>query len=147
MDLNRYKKITWQEAISKLENGEHIFTAQGHSYFMKDGKLCYSNVGSNSEDGRSSIVFNHFMEREWYIKKPFDVRTEMLARPNEWVGAFKDNLNRWHKIGLDSRKMVAIETRYEVIKPNWNDDRCEMAALSEIDRCIPIEDVTKEDLQ
>lgn len=143
MDLKRFDEIDGLDVLKRLSREESIYNTHGNELYIDDCKMWMSN---GELTGVVNITIADILSGKWFIKKPFDVRTEMLARPNEWVGAFKDNLNRWHKIGLDSRQMVAIESRYEVIKPNWNDDRCEMAALSEIDRCISIEDVPKEEL-
>ncbi|WP_290756956.1 MULTISPECIES: hypothetical protein [unclassified Exiguobacterium] len=74
--------------------------------------------------------------------KRFDVRKEMLARPNEWVGAFQLS-GRWLKAGFRTDVMHAVATPY------W-DESIErvmpQAFKDELDRCIPIEDVPEEEL-
>ncbi|WP_214854927.1 hypothetical protein [Exiguobacterium sp. s130] len=148
MDLKRYEPITGREALGKLLEGKRVyFKAQDEvqHYEISDNQL----LVTTSPSGYSYATVQSFLKEvdtNWYVKKPFDVRAEMLARPNEWVGAFRDSKNVWHKIGLDSKYMVAVETRFEEIKPNWNDDRCDMATLGELKKCIPFEDVPEEEL-
>lgn len=151
MDLKRYEKIDGREALERLANGLEIYGFSGLKYqvdfLISDYKLWSGEKEcGNGEDTPTPLTLTEILKETWYVKKPFDVRAEMLARPDEWVGAFRDSKNVWHKIGLDSKYMVAVETRFEEIKPNWNDDRCDMATLGELKKCIPFEDIPEEEL-
>ncbi|KTR27927.1 hypothetical protein RSA11_04515 [Exiguobacterium indicum] len=73
--------------------------------------------------------------------KQFDVRKELLSRPNEWVGAFQLS-GRWLKVGFRTDVM------YPVATPYWEDSIervMPQAFKDELDRCIPIEDVPEEE--
>lgn len=139
MDMKRFKEISWQEALAKWLDGEHVFSSTGRTYCMKGFKLHYF-LGGDDNGSPSSIMFNDVIEEHWYIKKPFDVRAEMLARPNEWVGAYKDGKGNWCKVKFNSRKMRAVES---AILPGAT---VFLTGESELDRCIPIEDVPEEEL-
>lgn len=147
MDLKRYEPITGREALGKLLEGERVyFKAQDEvqHYEISDNQL----LVTTSPSGYSYATVQSFLKEvdtNWYVQKPFDVRAEMLVRPDEWVGAFKDDGNAWHKIGLDLKYMVAVETKFELLKPNSNSDLCDRVSLGELDDCIPIEDVPKEE--
>lgn len=71
----------------------------------------------------------------------FDARKEMLNRPNEWVAAFKAG-DRFLKVGFRTDLMYPVTTwRWEMPI-----EECVPQAFKyDIDRCIPIEDVPKEE--
>ena len=147
MDWKRFNKITWQEAVVKWSNGEHVFSSTGRTYYMEDDTLHFF-LGGEDNGSESTAFFNDITKEEWYVKKPFDVRAEMLSRPNEWVGAYKNKANVWIKVGFDSKCMGAILTicSEDIIKPDCESDFCNVAHHSVLDICIPIEDVPKEEL-
>ncbi|WP_214807521.1 hypothetical protein [Exiguobacterium sp. s102] len=91
----------------------------------------------------SGLTIEEILNEAWFVKKPFDVRAEMLARPNEWVGAFKVG-NVWHRVGFSTEFMTAYETFNKLEKPDGNLHAS--AYPNELDRCIPIEDIPKEEL-
>lgn len=144
MDMKRFTEITWQEAVVKWSNGEHVFSWSGHTYYMKDETLHFF-LGSESNGGESTAFFNDITRGTWYVKKPFDVRAEMLARPNEWVGAFRVD-DSWHKVGFDKKSMIAVETKTKMLYPKYEDDDSEIVYHDELDNSIPIEDVPKGEL-
>ncbi|KOP29511.1 hypothetical protein ADM98_11630 [Exiguobacterium sp. BMC-KP] len=145
MDMKRFKEISWQEAIAKWLDGEHVFSSTGRTYCMKGFTLHYF-LGGEDNGSPSSIMFNDVIEEHWYIKKPFDVRAEMLARPDEWVGAFKDVNDTWHKVGFDTEFMKAIETPFaSVVNVKFNQAAVGSSDYDELEKCIPIEDVPQEE--
>ncbi|WP_029333008.1 hypothetical protein [Exiguobacterium oxidotolerans] len=135
MDSKVFEAISGREAISKLMDGKHVFNSTGHTYYMK-GDVLFFYFGSESNGSESTAFFNDITQQTWYVQKPFDVRAEMLARPNEWVGAF---LSRgiWCKVRFNSEEMLAEEMTM------GGDTVTMRARMDELDRCIPIEDVPK----
>lgn len=125
------------ELLTNSEKVATITTYQNQLILqLKDQTTGYIDVNKLSDV--NSIALHHI--------KDFNIRTEMMERQNEWVGAFKDHSGYWHKVGFLTSRMVAKETailsRDEI--PLDHHDPC---SPYEIDRCIPIEDIPKEDLQ
>lgn len=138
MDLKRYERITGREALGKLLEGQRVFfEAQGevHHYEISDNHL-FVTTKPNSYSYATLESFLKETDANWYVKKPFDVRAEMLARPDEWVGAFKSR-GVWNKVRFNSVEMLAEETAMGRI------DVVMRADADEIEQCIPIEDVPK----
>ncbi|MGX8177473.1 hypothetical protein ACWS7L_08255 [Exiguobacterium artemiae] len=137
MDLKRYEKVTGDEALIKLLDGERIYNRKGN-YWTRKGEGIFVNYEDENGEYESTIPVIWFVDStvDWYVKKPFDVRAEMLARPNEWVGAF---LSRgiWCKVRFNSEEMLAEEMTM------GGDTVTMRARMDELDRCIPIEDVPK----
>ncbi|WP_294742116.1 hypothetical protein [uncultured Exiguobacterium sp.] len=148
MDMKRFKEISWQEALAKWLDGEHVFSSTGRTYCMKGFKLHYF-LGGDDNGSPSSIMFNDVIEEHWYVKKPFDVRAEMLDRPNEWVGAFKRSDDEWMAIGFDSNhfEVATIPLKNMNVAKPTDSAMCQLFESSHyLDRCIPIEDVPEEEL-
>lgn len=146
MNLKRYKEITSEEAIKRIINKEEVFDENEKRFFSlgKSNTVWVQTEHSHgSETSSSGHTLEDLLDKKWFIKKPFDVRAEMLARPNEWVGAFKDKLGRWHKAGFSTDSMMAVETAHWS-KENVNDG-IDMWKR-ELNKCIPIEDVPEEEL-
>ena len=128
-------------------DGEHVYftnLSNRASSFFFDNNDQLKGETETGEIFKPEVTVTEIIERyNWYVKKPFDVRAEMLARPNEWVGAFKDEVG-WHKVGLQSKIMCSVETTW------WTCDINDNSALGctkkELDSCIPIEDVPEEEL-
>lgn len=77
-------------------------------------------------------------------RKQFDVRKEMLARPNEWVGAYQDYLHRWVQVGFDADYMRTRQCVYGY-KGNVVCSSVDTPTSYDLDNCIPIEDVPEEE--
>ena len=72
----------------------------------------------------------------------FDVRAEMLARPNEWVGAFKRSDDEWMAIGFDSNhfEVATIPLKHINVAKPTDSAMCQLFESSHyLDECIPIE--------
>lgn len=142
MDMKRYEKIDGHEALRMLLQDKHVFNTDGMKTYIQNSKLVRDFTGMKAM--HSELTVEEFLERTWYVKKPFDVRAEMLARPNEWVGAFEDAHGCWHKAGFSIELMAAMETS------NWNNENVKDGIdmwKHQLEKCIPIEDVPKEELK
>ncbi|MCT4779860.1 MULTISPECIES: hypothetical protein [Exiguobacterium] len=146
MDMKRFEKITGKEAVERLINHQEVYDAESRRYFVLEKSTSVwveTEFKTHFSTGGTSLTLSDFLEKDWYVKKPFDVRVEMLARPDEWVAAFKDG-DVWHKVGFNSKSMSAYETE------NWDYDFRNKELLNciekELDKCIPIEDVPEEEL-
>lgn len=153
MDLKRFTEITGREALERLSNGLSVFEKNGTEVSINletnEFKFVLRNGYTQIGDGNGMpVTVVAVLESPWYIKKPFDVRAEMLARPNEWVGAFKDHYGEWAKVGFDSYEMTATKTfiANTVKKAQKSQHKVLGASTDILDKCIPIEDVLKEDL-
>lgn len=151
MDLKRYTEIGGREALERLSNGLDIFNkyeVQIKIDFEQSDYLWQSPDGeihSGSED-TEPLNFNELLTGTWYVKKPFDVRAEMLARPNEWVAAFEGDDGKWHKVGFDTKYMRGIETPFlSVKKVDFEQAPVGPLTYEETEKCIPLEDVPKEE--
>lgn len=147
MDLKRYEKIDGKQALIKLLEGEKVYSVTGDHWFKQDGTILCNLQGKVYN---STISVNHFVEVEntWYVKKPFDVRAEMLARPNEWVGAFKNSNEEWMLIGFDENKFGVSVRFFELptcYSPNDGSSGGYGVTEKILDNCIPIEDVPEEE--
>lgn len=109
MDLNKFEKIEGREALRRLLDGENIYVDEStfvHLPIYNDlQRVDIVNGKPKSEDDWISIT--EFVEHEWFIKKPFDVRQAMRDKPDEWVGAFKHQ-GLWHKIGFNLNQMEVV---------------------------------------
>ena len=149
MDLKRYEQITSEEAIKRIISKEEVFDEDGKRFFSlgkSNTVWIQTEQPYGSVNSSSGHTLEDLLDKKWFIKKPFDVRAEMLARPDEWVGAFRNKWNAWCKVGLNSESMYAVETKFKDPKPVRNNFGCFQTTISELDRCIPIEDVPKEEL-
>ena len=147
IDMKRHEKIDGIQAIKLFLEGERLLSEGGIEFRIDPtfNKLYYKPW---AHECLSDLSFNDIAASDWYIKKPFDVRAEMLARPNEWVGAFKSDNDKWYKTGFDSSEMsaVAAQVGQKETRPVYSDDHVYLMSQAEIDKCIPIEDVPKEEL-
>lgn len=145
MDLKRFAEISGHEALKLLSENRKVFPGEGSesSYYILNNKgLVFHD--RNGSEYTSNFSIGDFVKKDWYAKMPFNVRLEMLARPDEWVGAFRDHSGHWHKVGFETEKMKAKETSIRSERKP-----CEVSlecSLSELERCIPIEDVPKGEL-
>lgn len=137
MDLKRYEQITSEEALEIIAKQGWVFDINERQYSIQDREFKVKD--KYVVDALMGMSLNEFLAKEWYVKKPFDVRAEMLTRPNEWVGAFQDPARRWHKVGFDTEHMIAVETmgRYDLPNPKDNSQ----VLSSEMKKCVPIEEV------
>lgn len=151
MDLKRYEKVSPVEAVKMILNGEEVFnTEDGEKmlkYYLKNDLIVYDR-DKQKAIGSLVTVNRLLMSSDWYVKKPFDVRAEMLARPDEWVGAFRNASGTWVKIGFDFKEMTPVITVLSNTrtKPDHSDINCTIPSKSILEKFIPIEDVPKEDL-
>lgn len=144
MDLKRYSEINGREALERLSNGFEIYSKAGGKYQVDFSILDYTlsrqdGILVKGEDIAIPFTLTEILKETWYVKKPFDVRAEMLARPSEWVGAYKWK-DRWFKVRFNAEQMRAEESNLSketVIAWVWSGG---------LDICIPIEDVPKEEL-
>ena len=75
--------------------------------------------------------------------KQFDVRKEMLARPNEWVGAYEWK-GRWFKVGFSTETMSARQSKHPLII-GMDRKGTDLSFPIKFENCIPIEDVPEEE--
>lgn len=145
MDLKRYEQITSEEALELMTKQGWVFDINERQYSIQDREFKVKD--KYVVDALMGMSLNEFLVKEWFIKKPFDVRTEMLARPNEWVGAFKNDTEDWIRVGFDSNAMSVVITLYSKHKVEPDARYCTVANSSVLEKCIPIEDVQKEGLK
>ena len=145
MNLDRYEKIDGWQALERLKKNEGI-TREIDGMFFEFERMADSvfetEAGENDFD-ISDIVLNEFLETDWYIPKPFDVRQVMLDRPNEWVGAYNDERGKWIQVGFDSVSMRPIKA-YHGYTGLVEGAKAQQATSFELDNCILIEDVPGE---
>lgn len=146
MNLDRYEKIDAEKLLEVLEAGDSIFSEGEQNsvdeYKVIDGML-HSKLSHQFEFLRDRSDVLWFLQQDWYIKKPFDVRQAMLDRPNEWVGAYKKTTGEWLKIGFSTYHLTALVAPLKIIMP-VSGHRASAATVYIIDNCIPIEDVPEE---
>lgn len=147
MDLKRYESVTSREAFKKMLDGQRAYFINGvgsvTTYFFDASNRLHGETEAG-EVFKVDVPADEILNRyNWYVKKPFDVRAEMLARPNEWVGVYKDESEIWNKVGFCTTYMNVRETS------DFEHDSFEKTFICLIDdfnKCIPIEDVPKEEL-
>lgn len=143
MDMKRFTEIEGREAANRLIDGLDVYSSSGNRYYIEDKKVWMEN---GNMAGVVLLSISDTLKETWYVKKPFDVRAEMLARPNEWVGAFKNDTEDWIRVGFDSNVMSVVITLYFKQKVGPDARYCTVANSSVLEKCIPIEDVPKEEL-
>lgn len=140
MDMTRYEKISGVDVVNQLLAGKHIFNSRGLEYHCEDGVLWSCGDGLC---GTVRTPFNELTSRDWYTKKPFDVRQAMRDKPDEWVGAvYKSDRDRWYKVGFDTNYFVAIEAKYDYDGPfELMSIGVERALRETLNDCIPLDEV------
>lgn len=143
MDLARYDEIDGREAANRLIDGLDVYSRIGNKYYVED-KRVWMESGSNA--GVVSLTVSDTLRSTWFVKKPFDVRAEMLERPNEWVAAYQDK-NQWMMVGMFTGDMRAREWEYDRRYKNTEFKyQFGYPGYKSLNDCIPIEDVQKEEL-
>ena len=146
MNLDRYEKIDGWHALERLKNNERVTREVDGMFFEfeRTADSVFETITGEKDFDISDIVLNEFLESNWYIPKPFDVRQEMFDRPNEWVGAFKQG-EYWFKVGFDRTEYCAVLTAltYDV-KVDVSLDKVHTVCSDRFEKCIPIEDVPEE---
>ena len=138
MDMTRYEKITGVDVVNHLLSGKHIFNSRGLEYHCEEGMLWSCGDGLC---GTVRTPFNELTSRDWYIKKPFDVRQAMRDKPDEWVGAYEMN-SFWYKVGFDTKNFMAVDTRvFTDVPTSFALGEVDQALSSELDACIPLDEV------
>lgn len=145
MDLKRFDEIDGLDVLKRLSREESIYNTQGNELYIDDCKMWMSN---GELTGVVNITIADILSGKWFIKKPFDIRAEMLARPNEWVGAYQAPSSNWYKVGFDHFEMVAISTSManNGTSTNYYEDDVLPVVGNWFEKCIPIEDVPKGEL-
>ena len=147
MNLDKYEKIGAGKSLEVLEAGGSIFSEgkqEGVDEYRVIDWVLHSKLDQQAEFLRDHSDVIWFLQQDWYIKKPFDVRQAMLDRPNEWVGAYGQD-ERWMKVGFDAKRMRPVRSFMNSgAKVNLQDTRVFVIELADLDLCIPIEDVPKE---
>lgn len=149
MDFKKYTEIGGREALERLSNGLDIYNNVGVKFKIDFEQLDYTWETSDKmvyygEEDVKPVTLIDVLKETWYVKNQFDVRTEMLERPNEWVGAFKDAA-KWFKVGFREYEMKAVSARF-----NRDDSPLEIGTSCtewELNACISIEDVPTEELK
>jgi len=145
MDLKRFAEISGHEALKALSENRKVFPGERSesSYYVLNNKgLVFHD--RNGTEYTSNFSISDFVKKDWYLKRPFDVRLEMLARPDEWVGAYSVGYT-WYKVGLCSVRMGLVITTYN--SPQTPAATDISPYIHSLNHCIPIEDVPKENLQ
>lgn len=150
MDSKRYRPISWKVAIRKVLDGKsvHRFNPSGSrvTFYLNDIDALVEKCEGVGTFINSNGLDNFVGRSGWYLEKEFDVRSEMLLRPEEWVGAFKDKRNGgWFKVGFDTSCMSAVKTKASWTEPARYLDETYDVSPEEIFFCIPIEDVPEEE--
>lgn len=141
-DKKKFEKIEGLEALRKIADRQMIYDADGYGYFYDANGIFYRRHNEKFVTEAVDVTVAEIASKEWYVKKPFDVRTEMLSRPDEWVGAYENEQGTWFKVGFDMRSMVSVKTNLPYLRvANFGDTGVSNVAENDLDRCIPIEDV------
>lgn len=145
IDLSKYEKIEGREALRRLLDGENIYVDENtfvHLPIYNDlQRVDIVNGKPMSEDDWISIT--EFIEHEWFIKKPFDVRQAMRDKPDEWVGVYQENDGSLYKVGFDTNRFLAVETELESeASVTYDFPNVRGTYPEDLERCIPIEDVS-----
>jgi len=142
MDLKRFDEISGREAANRLIDGLDVYSSGGNRYYIEDQKVW---MESGNLAGTIGLTISETLRTSWYVKKPFDVRAEMLARPNEWVGAYHDHSSKWIQVGFDAVNMRTKKSYYGYTG-SVEGASTESPTAYELETCIPIEDVPEEEL-
>lgn len=146
MDMKRFDEIDGLDVLERFSKEQSVYNENGHQVCIDDCKV-WTIDGELS--GVISLTIADILSGKWYVKKPFDVRAEMLARPNEWVGAFKNTDKKWMMLGFDTKKFN-VSVRYlsnsAYYLPNDGSNGGYGVSENTLNHCIPIEDVPEEEL-
>lgn len=145
MDSKRFEKIESKEqALILLAKGEKLYDHNRNEFYYDVKKECVIRHDYCGSPQKTNITINNFLDKLFYLKKPFDVRQAMRENPGEWVGTFTDEKFNAYKVGLDSKCFWAVKA--PVV---WNGD-CniefsvvQLTSADELDLCKSIDEVPK----
>lgn len=147
IDLSKFEKIEggFIEALQIMSKGESVFSSLQTRYVLDATRmLFYISEGRLTQSLKS---YSMLSQMDWYIPKPFDVRSTLVNNPNKWVAAYLgQECPHWFKIGFDLQAMSVVKALYsfdgDVDDKTMSVEFVEDVELEEIlDLCIDIEDV------
>lgn len=143
MDMTRYEKADggFVGAVAHMAKGKAAYTEDEMQYVVdQDGILFYVVDGHGLRESIS--CFNDLNAMDWYVKKPFDVRQAMRDKPDEWVGAFKNDGEEWYKVGFDTDDFNAVYATFNSSLSVTSDIMViGFPTKEELDACIPLDEV------
>ena len=142
MNQAKFEKIEGREALKRLVDGENIYVDESTFFHLPTyNELLKVDVVNGKPTSKEDWVsITEFVEHEWFVKKPFDVRQALFDYPNEWVAAYNDERGKWIQVGFDTVSMRPIKAYYGysgLVKGAT----AQQATSFELDACIAIEDV------
>lgn len=145
MDLKRFEKIESKErALILIAQGEKLYDHNHNEFYYDAKKECVIRHDYCGNPQKTNITINNFLDKLFYLKKPFDVRQEMRENPGEWVGTFTDEKFEIYKVGLDLKNFQAVKAPVGWIGPcDLNYVPVRKVNADELDLCQPIIKVTK----
>lgn len=146
IDLEKFEKLKGREGLRRLAEGKRVFSKSGIEYTTHPyGYLLYW-AGGSEEWVSSSLGFNELVESGLYTLKPFDVRKAMRDKPDEWVGVYQENDGSLYKVGFDTNRFLAVETELgSKASVVYDFPNVRGTYPEDLERCIPIEDVSRLD--
>lgn len=134
------EKISGLTAIDHMSKGKLVYSEGGAMRRIQNNRLEVSYDKLTWKESR--MLMSEFLNPncDWYAEPAFDVRTEMLAHPNECVGKYYDNvISVWKYVGFDKNKMIPIQ--FSDIKSDVNHDSSKnktYVPLHSLDRAVPL---------
>jgi hypothetical protein len=143
LDVKKFEKIQGIEVVKRLLDGEHVYSDNTERKFYIEDEKLWMAMGDLA--GTVQATFNELVERDYYIKKPFDVRQAMKDEPGIWVAAIKKDNGLWYKIGFDSLNFCAVMVQFDSnATPTRNHVLVVYADNKDLRHCIPIDEVPED---
>lgn len=144
-NFNKLNKISGAQVIGMLHAGEYVFDKRGCKHYFKEGEGSTLYVDMQGVEIPSQATYNSVINGEWYTDHTFDVRKELISRPDEWVAKYYNEINQACYVGFDSEAMLPVESVNIASKVKYNPSTYTLYTPSEsLNKAVPLD---KEDLR
>ena len=110
LDPTLYEPIDGREVLRRIADGLEFFSARETRYFFdENGIFSEQKVGKPYADF-GQLPVSVVLGGTWYIRRAFNVREQLVRRPNEWVGKFKRH-GGWYVVRFDTESMRVVRAR------------------------------------
>lgn len=141
LDPKIYEPIDGREALLRIAKGLEIFNSFGTRYFFdENGIFSEQKVGKPYADF-GQLPVSVVLGGTWYIRRAFNVREQLMKRPNEWVGKFK-RLGGWYVVRFDTESMRVVRARLSsdtTVGIGTHPKRYDDVRAEDLNECVPLE--------
>lgn len=141
LDPKIYEPIDGREALLRIANGLEIFNSLGTRYFFDENDIFSEQKVGKPYADFGQLPVSVVLGGTWYIRRAFNVREQLVRRPNEWVGKFK-RLGGWYVVRFDTESMRVVRSRLSsdtAVGIGTYPKRYDDVRAEDLNDCVPLE--------